>query len=200
MADDGTAKKMSATRRLPMVRVVKEKSKKPEPLELNFGGLTNIETNSNTHHKKVMTRKMTSNHLKARTLHKLYGDTAGSSGLRYPCPPGCCLLCCCGSNLVLSFVSSDCLGVSLVEEDEVFGLSPSSSCSSSALLLVPHRDTIAARRERLSALFSKWSHRRIRTAVNENYDVGALRGKIALDGKYGRMSTTACVAAARDGD
>lgn len=82
IAEEGTAKKMRATKIFPIVKVVKEKSKKPEPLELNFGGLTNRETSKSVHHKKVMTRKTISNHLKARTLHRLYGDTAGSSGLR----------------------------------------------------------------------------------------------------------------------
>lgn len=82
IAEEGTAKNMRATKILPIVKVVNEKSKKPEPLELNFGGLTNNDTSRSVHHKKVMTRKIISNHLSARTLHKLYGDTAGSSGLR----------------------------------------------------------------------------------------------------------------------
>ena len=68
---EGTTKKSRATRMLPRVRVVKEKSKKPEPLECIFGGETKIETRSNTHHRKVMPRKSTSNHLSARTDHKL---------------------------------------------------------------------------------------------------------------------------------
>ena len=71
IAWEGTAKKMSATKILPMVKVVKEKSKNPEPLELNRGGLTNMDTKRSTHHKNVMTRKMISNHLNARTLQRL---------------------------------------------------------------------------------------------------------------------------------
>jgi len=42
-----------------MVRVVKEKSKKPEPRECIMGGDTKIATRSSTHHTKVMRAKRT---------------------------------------------------------------------------------------------------------------------------------------------
>jgi len=75
IAVDGTAKNIRAIRMLPIVRVVYETSKNPDPLECIFGGLTKIDTKSRNHHAQVITRKRTSNHRKARTLHKLYGDT-----------------------------------------------------------------------------------------------------------------------------
>jgi hypothetical protein len=56
---DGAAKKMSATTRFPVVRVVKEKSKKPEPREDMWGGETKMDTSSNTHQKKVIMRNKT---------------------------------------------------------------------------------------------------------------------------------------------
>lgn len=135
IADDGTAKKINATRMFPNVRDVKEKSKNPDPLELKYGGLTKIDTNNNTHHRNVMTRNSTSNHLRALTLQRLYGDTAGSSGLRYPGA-----LSSLANNLVLSFASSDVRGASLAD-DEV-GLSMLPSCSSSPVCLLPQSETI----------------------------------------------------------
>lgn len=75
MGVDGTEKNNNATMMLPTVNVVYETSKNPEPLECIPGGLTNIETKSMTHQMKVIMRNRTSNHRRARTLHKLYGLT-----------------------------------------------------------------------------------------------------------------------------
>lgn len=59
----------------PRVKVVYEKSKKPEPLECMPGGETKIDTSSNTHHRNVMMANKTVKYRKNRTLHRLYGDT-----------------------------------------------------------------------------------------------------------------------------
>ena len=56
---EGVEKKRIATRRLPRVRVVYEKSKKPEPRECIMGGLTKMETRSSTHQRKVIMAKRT---------------------------------------------------------------------------------------------------------------------------------------------
>lgn len=47
----GAAKKMMATRRLPMVRQVNAKSKNPLPRECIPGGEMNIEIKRSVHHK-----------------------------------------------------------------------------------------------------------------------------------------------------
>lgn len=56
---EGIEKNRIATRRLQSVRVVYEKSKKPEPRECIVGGLTKMDTRSNTHHRKLMMKKRT---------------------------------------------------------------------------------------------------------------------------------------------
>lgn len=70
-AFEGTAKNRIPTRRLPSVRVVKETSKKPEPRLCMPGGLTKIETNSMTHHTKVMARNRIEKIRRMRTLQRL---------------------------------------------------------------------------------------------------------------------------------
>lgn len=59
MALDGFAKNNSATSRFPVVSVVYEKSKNPEPRELKYGGETKMDTSSKTHQRKEITRKST---------------------------------------------------------------------------------------------------------------------------------------------
>jgi hypothetical protein len=59
MAFEGDEKKRRATRRFPTVKVVYEKSKKPDPRVCMPGGEMNIETSNKTHQRKVMTRKRT---------------------------------------------------------------------------------------------------------------------------------------------
>jgi hypothetical protein len=76
-AFEGVAKNRRTMRRVAVVRVVYEKSKKPEPRECMPGGLMNMDTSSNTHHRKLITRKKTVKYLKNRTLQRLYGDTCG---------------------------------------------------------------------------------------------------------------------------
>jgi hypothetical protein len=71
IALDGVAKKMMASRRFPRVRVVKEKSKKPDPLECMVGGLMNIDTSSRTHQRKVTIRKSTETKRSALTDQRL---------------------------------------------------------------------------------------------------------------------------------
>lgn len=56
---DGVEKNRRSTKSRPSVKVVYEKSKKPEPRECIPGGLTKIDTNNKTHQRKVMTAKMT---------------------------------------------------------------------------------------------------------------------------------------------
>jgi hypothetical protein len=53
----GVVKKMAATRRLPIVRHVYAKSKKPDPRVCKPGGETKMDTRSNTHQRKEMMRK-----------------------------------------------------------------------------------------------------------------------------------------------
>lgn len=144
IAEDGTAKKINATKIFPSVRDVKEKSKNPDPLELKYGGLTKIDTSNSTHHKNVMTRNKISNHLRARTLQRLYGDTAGSSGLRYPGALSSLTI-----NLVRSFASSD-VRAGLADDEP--GLSTTTSFSSSPSCLLPHNDTIFFYRSSLSLI------------------------------------------------
>ena len=72
---DGVEKNRRTMSRTPRVRVVYEKSKKPEPRLCIPGGLTKIETSRSVHHRKVATVKMTVKYLKARTVQRLYGDT-----------------------------------------------------------------------------------------------------------------------------
>lgn len=74
-AFEGVEKNRSRTSKRPSVKVVYEKSKKPEPRECIPGGLTKIETSSSTHHKKVRAAKKTVKYLMNRTDHRLYGDT-----------------------------------------------------------------------------------------------------------------------------
>ena len=74
-AFEGVEKKRSTIRRTPTVKVVKEKSKKPEPLECMPGGLTKMDTSNSTHHKKLIIAKRTVKYRRNRTLHRLYGDT-----------------------------------------------------------------------------------------------------------------------------
>ena len=57
MALEGVEKKRMATSKLPRVRVVYEKSKKPEPRECIMGGLTKIETRRRVHQRKLIMRK-----------------------------------------------------------------------------------------------------------------------------------------------
>jgi len=59
IALDGEEKKRSETRSIPTVRLVYEKSKKPEPRECIIGGETKAETNNRAHHMKVMARNRT---------------------------------------------------------------------------------------------------------------------------------------------
>lgn len=68
---DGTEKNSMADRSAPAVRVVKEKSKKPDPRECIKGGLTKIDTRSSTHQRKVMTRKRIEKYRRALTLQRL---------------------------------------------------------------------------------------------------------------------------------
>ena len=55
----GEEKNKRTVRRRPKVKVVKEKSKKPEPRECIPGGLMKMETSNKTHHKNVMIAKKT---------------------------------------------------------------------------------------------------------------------------------------------
>lgn len=57
MPFEGTEKNRMAERSDPAVRVVKEKSKKPDPRECIIGGLMKIDTSRSTHQRKVMMRK-----------------------------------------------------------------------------------------------------------------------------------------------
>lgn len=52
----GVTKKIVATKRLPMVKQVYAKSKKPEPRLCMPGGEMKIETSSRTHQRKEMMR------------------------------------------------------------------------------------------------------------------------------------------------
>ena len=54
---EGTVKNSMAMSRLPIVRVVYEKSKNPEPRECIIGGLTKMDTSRSTHQRKVMMMK-----------------------------------------------------------------------------------------------------------------------------------------------
>jgi hypothetical protein len=56
---DGVEKNKRLTRRVPRVRVVYEKSKKPEPRECIPGGLMKMDTNSRTHQRRVTMVKST---------------------------------------------------------------------------------------------------------------------------------------------
>jgi hypothetical protein len=60
---------------MPVVIVVYEKSKKPDPRECIPGGLMKMATSKSTHHRKLRTRKRTVKYRRNRTLHRLYGDT-----------------------------------------------------------------------------------------------------------------------------
>ena len=53
----GAAKKMIATSRLPIVRQVNAKSKKPLPRECMPGGEIKIDINSSVHHKQDIMKK-----------------------------------------------------------------------------------------------------------------------------------------------
>ncbi len=75
IALDGEEKKRSETRSVPIVRVVYEKSKKPEPRECIIGGETNVETNNSNHQRKVTTRNRTVKERRKRTAQRLYGET-----------------------------------------------------------------------------------------------------------------------------
>jgi hypothetical protein len=68
---DGVEKKRRTTRSKPNVRVVYEKSKKPDPRACIPGGLTNIDTNNSTHQRKVKMEKKTVKYLNHRTLQRL---------------------------------------------------------------------------------------------------------------------------------
>jgi hypothetical protein len=72
---EGIEKNSKATSKFPTVRVVKEKSKKPEPRLFIPGGLTKIEMSSTSHQKNVIPEKRRVKCRSARTLHRLYGDT-----------------------------------------------------------------------------------------------------------------------------
>jgi len=82
MAFDGAEKNNKATRRLPAVKVTKAKSKKPDPRVCIPGGETKIETRSNVHQTKLRKKKRNVKYLRNRTVQRLYGETAGSSGSR----------------------------------------------------------------------------------------------------------------------
>lgn len=56
---DGEEKKRRTVKSRPKVRVVKEKSKNPEPRECIPGGLMKMDTKSSTHHRKVIMAKKT---------------------------------------------------------------------------------------------------------------------------------------------
>lgn len=99
---DGIVKNNKLTIKFPTVKVVYEKSVKPEPRLYIKGGLTKIDTSRKTHQTKLMARKREVKKRRARTLQRLYGVTytlsirkcadkqksvvreltAGSSGLR----------------------------------------------------------------------------------------------------------------------
>ena len=68
---DGDEKKSSMVIKSPRVKVVKEKSKNPEPRECIPGGLMKIDTNRSTHHRKLITAKRTVKYRKKRTLQRL---------------------------------------------------------------------------------------------------------------------------------
>lgn len=63
------------TIRFPTVRVVYEKSVKPEPRLYINGGLTKMDTSRKTHQTKLTARKRQVKKRRARTLQRLYGDT-----------------------------------------------------------------------------------------------------------------------------
>jgi hypothetical protein len=71
MAMLGAEKKRSEHSSTPAVRVVYEKSEKPEPLVCRPGGETKMLTSSSTHQMKVMARKVTEMKRKARTVQRL---------------------------------------------------------------------------------------------------------------------------------
>jgi hypothetical protein len=75
IAFEGFVKNSSDTINTPPVRVVKAKSKKPDPLVLSPGGLTNMDTSSKVHHTKLTQAKMTVSNRKALTVQRLYGET-----------------------------------------------------------------------------------------------------------------------------
>jgi hypothetical protein len=68
---EGAEKKRMATKRLPAVRVMYEKSKKPEPLVCRPGGETKMHTKSRTHQMKLMRKKRTVRYLRKRTVQRL---------------------------------------------------------------------------------------------------------------------------------
>jgi hypothetical protein len=75
MGLEGTAKNRRPMIRLPVVQVVYEKSKNPDPRVYINGGLTKIDTSRKTHQTKVMARKVQVRNRRARTPQRLYGDT-----------------------------------------------------------------------------------------------------------------------------
>ena len=72
---EGVEKNKRTVRRRPKVKVVKEKSKKPEPRECIPGGLMKMDTSNRTHQRNVMMEKNTVKYRKNRTLQRLYADT-----------------------------------------------------------------------------------------------------------------------------
>ncbi|QSS56794.1 hypothetical protein I7I53_05102 [Histoplasma capsulatum var. duboisii H88] len=75
MGFDGTEKNIRAISRLPMVKVAKEKSRKPGPRLFIPGGLTKVDASSTIHQIRVIIRKRMLRLRRARTLQRLYGDT-----------------------------------------------------------------------------------------------------------------------------
>jgi hypothetical protein len=74
-AFEGVEKNNRTMSKRPSVKVVYEKSKKPEPRECIPGGLTNIDTSNRAHQRKVIMEKKTVKYLKNRTDQRLYGET-----------------------------------------------------------------------------------------------------------------------------
>lgn len=75
MGVDGMAKNINAISKFDIVRVVNEKSKKPDPRLLIPGGLTKIDMSSRIHQRSDINNTVRVSPLRARTLHRLYGDT-----------------------------------------------------------------------------------------------------------------------------
>lgn len=78
---DGIPKKMRVNIILANARPANPNEVKPLPLILKPGGVANADTSRTTHHTNVTTVSKTVMNRRRRMLQRLYGDTAGSSGV-----------------------------------------------------------------------------------------------------------------------
>jgi hypothetical protein len=80
----GTPKNSSVNAMFASARLANPNAKKPLPRVCRPGGVANADTSCSTHHANVTSVNSTVRYRRIRTVHKLYGVTAGSSGRSSP--------------------------------------------------------------------------------------------------------------------